>query len=100
MARNVLHVVESSAPEAGTVAVLLDGLCDALRERCMESDVIALNGSTTAARGRLGRDRQPASWDNEKDKVRLVADADLLHFHGWGHPAARRLAVEARRVRG
>ncbi len=98
MARNVLHVVESSAPEAGTVAVLLDGLRDALRKKCVESDVIALNGSTTAEPERLERDRRPSSWDIEKDKARLVADADLLHFHGWGHPAARRLAVEARRA--
>lgn len=98
MARKVLHVVESSAPEAGTVAVLLDGLHAALRARGIESDVIALNGSTTAEPGRPGRDRRPSSWDNENDNASLVADADLLHFHGWGHQAARRLAIEARRA--
>lgn len=96
MVQNVLHVVESSAPEAGTVAVLLGGLHDALRERDMESDVISLNGSTDAESGRLGTDPPPSP--NEKDHARLVADADLLHFHGWGHEAARRLAVEARRA--
>ena len=80
MARNILHVVESSAPEAGTVAVLLDGLHAALRERSIESDMIALNGSTTA------------------NSTGLIGDVDLLHFHGWGHSAARPLAVAARRA--
>lgn len=81
MAKHILHVVESSAPEAGTVAVLLDGLYNALRERCIESDLVALNGSS-----------------GERDFAGLVTQTDLLHFHGWGHRSARELAVEARRA--
>lgn len=99
MTRNVLHVVESSAPEAGTVAVLLDGLHEALRSKGMASGIIALNGTSPAAPGLIGRDPQQAPSDRQRDDARLVADADLLHFHGWGHPVARRLAVEARRAR-
>lgn len=79
MAQRILHVVESSTPEAGTVAVLLDGLHSALRERSVESDTVALNGS-----------------DGGRDLAELVARTDLVHFHGWGHRSARELAVEAR----
>ena len=84
MARNVLHVVESSSPEAGTVAVLLEGLLAALRGRSLESEVFSLNGSAKR---------------DEQDFARLVRDADVVHFHGWGHPSARRLAVAAHRER-
>lgn len=80
MAQRILHVVESSTPEAGTVAVLLDGLHVALRERGVESNAVALNGST-----------------GEHKFAELVAETDLVHFHGWGHRSARDLAGEARR---
>ena len=69
----ILHVVESLKPEAGSVAISLEGLCRALHQRDVES--AAASGTGEA-----------------------VQSADLVHIHGWGSRLARASAALALRA--
>lgn len=75
MARNILHVVEATSPDAGNVAVLLPGLITELLAHHIECRVGAA-----------------------RDQVRQEVDrADLVHVHGWGYPQATMAAAHARK---
>ncbi len=68
-------------PSAGSVAVSLGGLFDALYTQGVESQTLALC------------DCAPANRDAA---VSTVEKADIVHFHGWGDRRARMLATAAR----
>lgn len=94
MGLRILHVVESAAPEAGSVSVLLDGLFDALKEKHVDTQAVYLNGSSASS-----LKRHSDAWSeldvaaDERVMAERVADSNLVHFHGWGYASARRLAV-------
>ncbi len=75
---HIIHVIESLEPEAGSVAVSLRGLTQALVERGIEA------ASVTRA--------EAAAADP------LVHKASVVHLHGWGTELARRMAHAARRA--
>jgi len=85
MSLRILHVVESLEPDAGSVSVLLGGLVSALRDRSIESEVMATNARSPAA--------------DLSGAARRLGEGALIHFHGWGDAAMRRLAALARRQR-
>ena len=78
MVLRVVHVVESLEPEAGSVAVALRGLLDALEARGIEAEAV------TAF--------EPGAADQ------LVRGAVVVHFHGWGTALARNMAGAARKA--
>jgi len=73
----VLHIVESADPDAGSIAVCLAGLHDALAARGLQSVSIA----------------PPA------DGVRIPDGADVVHIHGWGYELAHRMSAAALEAR-
>ena len=77
MSVRVLHVLESLDPDAGSIAVCLGGLHEALTARGLRSSSIASPG----------------------DAVRILGDADLVHIHGWGYERADQLAAAALKAR-
>ncbi len=76
MSLSVLHVSESSNPEAGSVAVCLGGLHNAL-----------------AARGVQSKDVAPRA-----DVTSVLHGVDIIHIHGWGYESAHRIAAQALRA--
>lgn len=75
---HILHVIESVEPEAGSVAVSLRGLVQALAERGIESESVTRVEAAAA---------DP-----------LVHQASVVHLHGWGTGLARRMARVARQT--
>ncbi len=73
----VLHIVESADPDAGSIAVCLRGLHNALAARGLQSVSIA----------------PPAEASQALDS------AGVVHIHGWGYEFARQMAVAARQAR-
>lgn len=71
MSRVVLHVLETSNPEAGSVAVCLGGLHEALVSRGLQSKTVA----------------------SSADVTRALDDVDIVHLHGWDYEPARRIAA-------
>ncbi len=69
----VVHVLESSNPDAGSVSICLDGLHKALTSHGMESKALT----------------PPA------DAARALGAADVVHIHGWGYALAERMAAAA-----
>ncbi len=95
MTMRVLHVIESSMPDAGTAAIGLCGLCDALRAVGIESAIVSGEGATDFGRcDAVGAVNQPFQ---SKPATHLVRQADLVHLHGWRSPVVRSLATAARR---
>ncbi len=94
MSVRVLHVVESSSPEAGSLAASLRGLFPALGAHEIESDAI-------------GGDRLPGALDGLASHAgfdpntigQQVRRADVVHIHGWGTVAARGAAAAARKAK-
>lgn len=78
----MLHILDSLDPEAGSAAVSLQGLPEALRARSVQSELIALNGHGTGVA-----------------VTQRLKQADVVHFHGWGRSDAARVASLARRHR-
>jgi len=76
MSRAILHVLESSNPDAGSVAVCLRGLHEALATRGLRSKAVA----------------PPA------DATRALQGVDVVHIHGWGYGLAHRIAAQAFRA--
>ena len=72
MSFRVIHIIETLRPDAGSVAISVQGLIPALRERGIESEVTA-----SPPQGRF----------------------EVLHVHGWGYGAARLAAKAARQGR-
>ncbi len=85
MALRVLHVVESLGPEAGSPAVSLSGLPDALRASGVDSETVTCDDNGADAFDQAGARR-------------LVEQADLVHLHGWGHRLQRTVAGAAHRA--
>lgn len=85
MALRVLHVVESLRCEAGSPAVSLSGLPDALRASGVDSETVTFDDNSADALDQAGARR-------------LIEQADLVHLHGWGHRPARTMAVAAHRA--
>ena len=69
----VLHVSQSSKPDAGSDAVCLGGLRDALASRGLQSKTVA----------------PPAVATHVLDGV------DVVHIHGWDYDLAQRIAARA-----
>lgn len=69
----VLHVLESSDPDAGSVAVCLGGLHEALASRGLQSKIVA----------------PPA------DATQTLDNVDIVHIHGWDYVLAQRIAAAA-----
>ena len=92
MSIRVLHVVESLVPEAGSVAVSLPGLWTALQPHGIASVTVSLDRNATLPDGVTHTVFDP------HETVRLVRDAGVVHFHGWGTDLGRRLATAARKV--
>ena len=92
MTLQVLHVVESLAPEAGSVAVSLRGLFTALEERGIESEAVTLDQDE--------RDLQDVRSTGFEPSIagRLVRDASVVHVHGWGTGMGRSLARAAEKA--
>jgi hypothetical protein len=92
MGTRILHVVESLAPEAGSVAVSLVGLFRALRTRDIEPVVVSSQPDDAASDGiRLHS-------SDKANTSQLVDEANLVHIHCWGTPLARATAAAARRA--
>ena len=96
MAMRILHVVESVRPQAGCVAVSLDGLWEALQKRDVVGTVLAdeVVGNShpttcTVVKSASGATRPAAE---------LVRGVDVVHIHGWASRLARSSALEARRA--
>ena len=68
-----LHVLESMNPDAGSVAVCLGGLHEALASRGMQSKAVA----------------SPA------ELTRALEGVNIVHIHGWGYESAHRIAAYA-----
>jgi len=85
MTLRVLHATESLSPDAGSVAVSLSGLTNALQAHGIESRSVGLNGDEA---GTLSPGR----------RVSLVGEVDIVHLHGWSHPNSRRFARAAKRA--
>ena len=88
----VLHVVESLAPEAGSVGVSLPGLFAALAERGIESTAVT-----------LGQDEQDLPYVRSTRfepglAEQLVREASVVHAHGWGSGMGRSLARAAEKA--
>lgn len=73
MSFRVLHVLESSNPDAGSVTVCLGGLYDTLAARGVQCKTIA----------------PPADPEQALDGV------DVVHIHGWDYQLARLIATAA-----
>jgi poly(glycerol-phosphate) alpha-glucosyltransferase len=72
----ILHVLESMNPDAGSVAVCLGGLHDALASRGLQSKSVASLADVTHA----------------------LHGVDIVHIHGWGYELAHRIAALALRA--
>ncbi len=79
MAKKVLHVVQSSAPAAGSETIVLPGLFWRLAEAGVES--IVLTGDTKPTP--CDHARVVCSRDAD-ERASLLADADVIHLHGLG----------------
>jgi len=90
MALSVLHVVESLSPQAGSVAICLPGLIQALGQRNLTSRII-----TADANGPLSDGVEHCTF-NLATAGRLAMEADVVHVHGWGTDLAYRMADLAR----
>lgn len=73
----VLHVLESTSPAPGSVAICLPGLLNALRS-------VQVDGLLT---------------DDPQFSEQKFADFQLVHIHGWDYAGAHRAARIARRLR-
>ena len=69
----VLHVLESLNPDAGSVAVCLGGLPDALSARGQQARTVAPPG----------------------DPARILDGVDVVHIHGWTYEFAYQAAAAA-----
>lgn len=85
MALRVLHVVESLAPDAGSVGISLRGLFDATAELGIES--------RTLEAGAVGN-----SANNGQSPAQSISEADVVHLHGCSYPLARKVAEGAHRA--
>ena len=92
MTLQVLHVVESLAPEAGSVAVSLRGLFTALEERGVESAAVTVDQDEQDLPDVRSTGFEPSSAGQ------LVRDASVVHVHGWGTAMGRSLARAAEKV--
>ena len=99
MGMRIFHVVESSVPEAGSVSVLVQGLLGALRNKGIESHAVSLNGSSPEENTASSDVWHQLDGAGDETAIgTIVSDASLVHFHGWGHPKARRLAIAMRKA--
>jgi len=80
--RQVAHVVESTHPEAGSVGLMLRGLNDALQDRRIQCELVALQEHGGNGRARGGIDS-------------VLKRADVVHLQGWGTTALERAAYVA-----
>lgn len=93
MVGRVLHVVDSLAPEAGSVAVCLRALFSALANEGIACDVVSTDANSADINGvRAVRFDDPSAR-------RLMHEADLVHLHGWGSDIARKMASAAAKAR-
>lgn len=92
MALRIIHFVESLSTDAGSPGVSLPGLFRAFSERGIESHVV-VSDVVSPHVGIAG-----AVLHHETVADELVAGADLIHLHGWGTSAGRRLAQLAQRA--
>ncbi len=72
MSLRILHVVESLQPEAGSVAISLAGLTEALTRNGLDSTMITLDDVLSG-----GTSGAAIPLDKEATRV------DLVHVHGW-----------------
>lgn len=90
MGLNLLHVIESSAPMAGSPAIPLRALVSALAAGEIKSGVVASNRTP----GGLFDDVDEFGTGQLNDRL---AQADILHVHGWGYDLAWQAATTARK---
>lgn len=93
MVARVLHVVESLKQEAGSVAISLPGLFDALGGCDIESASVALDRAAGFSLREWPHGLKHVA--DSKAVARLVERADIVHLHGWGHHLARTMARAA-----
>lgn len=80
MTLQVLQIVDSMKPEAGSEAISLQGLFEALRSHEVASDILEIDGHQS---------------DDPASTQQRIKKADLVHFHGWGDRFARNMASMA-----
>ena len=88
----VLHVVESLAQEAGSVAITLPGLFTTLAERGIESTASFFDQRKYELPDVHGTGFEPGIAG------RLVHEASVVHVHGWGTEIGRSLARAAEKA--
>ncbi len=93
MVVRVLHVVESLKQEAGSAAISLPGLFDALGGCDIESSSVTLDGAADYSRRESPHGLKHVA--DSKAAARLLEQADIVHLHGWGHHLARTMARAA-----
>lgn len=89
----VLHVIETSAPEAGRIGVILPGLIRALRDQGVKSFVAAADQGTNAE-----FDCEVCATDPPALQ-QAISSCELVHVHGWSFDAARTAAQAAARAK-
>ena len=90
MKNRVLHVVDWLRPEAGSVAISLDGLFRSLSARGIESIVLARQGLQGAG------ESVAATYDPKRVRE-AVDEASIVHVHGWFGHLALEAASQSRR---
>ena len=88
MTMQVLHVVKSLAPDAGSLGVSLPGLFGALRTHDTESRAVTLDS------GDLGLADLPHTPFGAT-APRLARTADVLHLHDWESTPSKQMAAAA-----
>ena len=90
MATQVLHIVKSLAPDAGSLGVSLPGLFGALRTHAIESQAVTLDSDDPGL-----ADLRHTTFDPNA-AARLARAADVVHLHGWESTLSPQLAGAAR----
>lgn len=91
----VVHVLKSIRPQAGAAAICVRGLVGALRTAGIESSTVTREAE--AAPPSAPRHVSSVAVDSN-ESLRLVADADVVHVHGWGSGVSRWAAQAARKA--
>lgn len=86
----VLHVVRSLRPEAGSIAIALDSLVEALSRAGVENTIVASDTAGSVSTCAVVEEYAP----NRARK--LLVNADLVHFHGLDRAFMSPLAKAAR----
>lgn len=91
MGLRVLHVVESLRPDAGSVALCLHGMFEAVRELGIESAAVTQDPDMPAP--------CDVGWQSFESAraAEQVSAVDLVHIHGWGGLLERAMATAARK---